>query len=36
VFISGIESMLGMHRLAWELAGCAAVIIASHWLRAGG
>ena len=36
VFITGIDSMLAMHRLAWERTGCAAVIIASHRLRAGG
>ena len=36
VFISGIDFMLGMHRLAWERADCAAGIIASHRLRSGG
>ena len=36
VFISGIDFMLGMHRLAWERADCAVGIIASHRLRSGG
>jgi len=36
VVISGIDFMLGMHRLAWERADCAAGIIASHRLRSGG
>ena len=30
VFVTGIDSMLDMHRLAWERADCAAIIIASH------
>ena len=33
VFIAGIDSTLRMHRLAWERAVCAAVVIATHRSR---